>query len=118
MTTHDEIAEEGLMKKQLHVMAAIVAGALLLPSAPATACCVAEAAVLSSSNGGPWIELHRPDGEVVHIKIEHIVFVMSAVNSGADRRAQSKLQLVNGFCDVRENVTEVMRLIRGDAALG
>ena len=90
MTGHDAIAEEELMRKQLHVMAAIVAGALLLPSAPAPACCVAEAAVLSSSNGEPWIELHRPDGEVVHIRIEHIVFVMSAVNSGADRRAPAR----------------------------
>ena len=56
-----------------------------------------------------WIELHRPDGEVVHIKLDQIVFVMSATNAGANKRAQS---LVNGYADVLESVDEVMRSIK------
>ena len=61
-----------------------------------------------------WIELHRPDGEVVHIKVDQIVFVMSATNTGANKRAQSKVQLVNGFTDVLESVDEVMQFIKED----
>jgi hypothetical protein len=61
-----------------------------------------------------WIELHRPDGEVVHIKADQIVFVMSAIDIGAAKRAQSKLQLMNGFIDVRESVEEVMQVIQKD----
>jgi hypothetical protein len=61
-----------------------------------------------------WIELHRPDGEVVHIKADQIVFVMSAIDIGAAKRAQSKLQLMNGFIDVRECVEEVMQVIQKD----
>jgi hypothetical protein len=105
------------MKWQLHLLAAMIAVALLVPGAAASA--VAEPAALSSGHVRPaWIQLHRPDGEIVHINTEHVVFVMSAANSGADKRAQSKLQLVNGFCDVRESVAEVMRLIRSDAPIG
>jgi hypothetical protein len=59
-----------------------------------------------------WIDLHRPDGEVVHIKADQIVFVMSATGTGADKRVHSKLQLVNGFSDVRESVEEVMQAIQ------
>ena len=61
-----------------------------------------------------WIELHRPDGEVVHIKEDQIVFVMSAIDMGAAKRAQSRLQLLNGFIDVRESVEEVMQVIQKD----
>ena len=59
-----------------------------------------------------WIGLHRPDGEVVRIKTGQIVFVMSAANTGADERSLSRIQLLNGFADVRENVDEVMLAIK------
>ena len=36
-----------------------------------------------------WIALHRPDGEVVYIKLDQIVFVMSAKDTGAAERARS-----------------------------
>ena len=61
-----------------------------------------------------WIELDRPDGEVVYIKLDQIVFVMSAKGTGADERAQSKVQLLNGHSDVRESVEEVMQIIESD----
>src|SRR5262249_870290 len=61
-----------------------------------------------------WIALHRPDGEVVYIKLEQIVFVMSAKNTGADQRVHSKIQLLNGHSDVRESVEEVMQIIEND----
>jgi hypothetical protein len=69
---------------------------------------------LSRARTKGWIELHRPDGEVVHIRVDQIVFVMSATNTGANKRAQSKVQLVNGFTDVLESVDEVMRFIKED----
>jgi hypothetical protein len=58
-----------------------------------------------------WIRLHRPDGEIVHIKSDQIVFVTSAAATAADKRARSKLQLLNGFSDVRESVEEVMQAV-------
>ena len=61
--------------------------------------------------------MHRPDGEVVRIKTDQIVFVMSAANTGAKTRALSRIQLLNGFADVRENVDEVMLAIRNDDVL-
>jgi hypothetical protein len=61
-----------------------------------------------------WIGLHRPDGEVVRIKTDQIVYVMSAANTGADKRALSRIQLLDGFADVRENVDEVMLAIKND----
>jgi len=36
-----------------------------------------------------WIALHRPDGEVVYIKLDQIVFVMSAKGTGAAESARS-----------------------------
>jgi hypothetical protein len=63
-----------------------------------------------------WIILHRPDGGAVHINADHIVFVMSAAATGADKRANSKLQLVNGFADVRESVEEIMRAVQSNAS--
>jgi hypothetical protein len=101
------------MRKYVQTLA-LLAGVLMLPIQPASACCAVQPVVFSSAAIRGWIQLHRPDGEIVHVKTEHIVFVMSALNSGADKRAQAKLQLVNGFCDVRESVDEVMRLIGGD----
>jgi hypothetical protein len=59
-----------------------------------------------------WIALHRPDGEVVYIKVDQIVFVMSAKDTGAAERARSKVQLLNGHSDVRESVEEVMQTSR------
>jgi hypothetical protein len=64
-----------------------------------------------------WIALHRPDGEVVYIKLDQIVFVMSAKNTGAVERARSKVQLQNGHSDVRESVEEVMQTIENDSLL-
>ena len=61
--------------------------------------------------------MHRPDGEVVYIKLDQIVFVMSAKNSGAAERARSKVQLLNGQSDVRESVEEVMETIENDSLL-
>jgi hypothetical protein len=59
--------------------------------------------------------LHRPDGDVVYIKLDQIVFVMCAKNTGADQRAQSKVLLLNGHSDVRESVEEVMQAIENDS---
>jgi hypothetical protein len=64
-----------------------------------------------------WIALHRPDGEVVYIKLDQIVFVMSAKGTGAAERARSMVQLLNGHSDVRESVEEVMQIIENDGLL-
>jgi hypothetical protein len=61
-----------------------------------------------------WIDLHRPDGEVVRVKANQIIFVTSAAGTGALTCAQSRLQLMNGFVDERENIEEVMRIIQVD----
>ena len=76
-------------------------------------------ALRSSARTGTkgWIILHRPDGEVVYIKLDQIVFVMSAKATGADERARSKVQLLTGHSDVRESVEEVMQTIESDALL-
>ena len=62
-----------------------------------------------------WVVLHRPDGEIVHIRTDQIVFVTSAV-AGAAKRANAKIQLLNGFADVRESVEEGMQAIQTDAS--
>ena len=64
-----------------------------------------------------WIALHRPDGEIVYIKLDQIVFVMSAKVTGAADRARSRVQLLNGHSDVRESVEEVMEIIENDGLL-
>jgi hypothetical protein len=64
-----------------------------------------------------WIALHRPDGEVVYIKVDQIVFVMSAKDTGAAERARSKVQLLAGHSDVRESVEEVMQTIENDGSI-
>jgi hypothetical protein len=61
--------------------------------------------------------LHRPDGELVYIKLDQIVFVMSAKDTGAAERACSMVQLLNGHSDVRESVEEVMHIIENDGLL-
>jgi hypothetical protein len=60
----------------------------------------------------------RPDGEVVHIQVDQIVLVMSATNASANKRAQSRVQLANGFADVLESVDEVMQAIMKDDSIG
>jgi hypothetical protein len=64
-----------------------------------------------------WIALHRPDGEVVYIKLDQIVFVMSAKDTGAADRARSMVQLLNGHSHVRESVEEVMQTIENEGLL-
>ena len=64
-----------------------------------------------------WIRLHRPDGEVVYIKLDQIVFVMNAKDTGAAERARSMVQLLNGHSHVRESVEEVMQIIENDSLL-
>jgi hypothetical protein len=90
---------------------ALLTAVLMLAYQPASGFAGVQPVTVAYSKVEGWIQLHRPDGDVVHIKIDHIVFVMNAANLGADRRAQAKLQLVNGFCDVRESVDEIMQLI-------
>jgi hypothetical protein len=65
-----------------------------------------------------WIYLHRVDGETVHINADQIVFVTNAKNTGGNERADSRIQLVNGFSDVLETVEEVMQSIKNNEALG
>jgi hypothetical protein len=102
---------------------ALLAGALMLPNHEASARGGGGGgsgeATCSLSRAGMkgWINLHRPDGESVRIKADQIVFVMSAANTGADKRAQSKVQLLNGFSDVLESVEEVMQAIENDDSL-
>jgi hypothetical protein len=117
-----------MAKKFPIAIVALLAGALMLPvyTVFARAGGAAEVAADGFRAGGSgdavcsprragakdWIRLHRPDGEVVHIRADQIVFVTSAPGTGADKRAHSKVQLLNGFSDVRESVEEVMQAIR------
>ena len=79
-------------------------GAVFAPSA---------AHVSSRIKTRAWIHLHRVDGEIVYINLDHIVFVTSAKNTGGNERAKSRIQLVNGFSDVLETVDHVMKSIAG-----
>jgi hypothetical protein len=72
---------------------------------------------LSRNRPTGWIRLHRPDGEVVHVNADQIVFVSNSKNTGGNARARSRLQLVNGFSDVLETVDEVMQSIKNDDPL-
>jgi len=103
---------------------ALLAGALILPNQELLArdCgddSSGKASTCSSKRAGikGWIELRRPDGEVVRIKVDQIVFVMSASNTGAHERARSKIQLLNGSIDVLESIDVVMQVISSDSAL-
>jgi hypothetical protein len=97
---------------------ALLTGALMFPDRDAFAldCHTGGAGkALSSPRGAAtmgWIDLHRPDGEIVRVKANQIVFVTSAAGTGAATCARSRLQLLNGFVDVRESVEEVMRFIQ------
>jgi hypothetical protein len=113
------------MKGMIVAVFALLAGALMLPDQEALAgnCRddgFGDTAIYLSirirTKG--WIELHRPDGEVVHIQVDQIVLVMSATNASANKRAQSRVQLANGFADVLESVDEVMQAIMNDDSIG
>jgi hypothetical protein len=112
-----------MRKKVAAAVVALLAGALMLPNQEALARDCGGGglgkAIYSSSRAGlkGWIELRRPDGEVIRIKADQIVFVMSATATGADKRAHSRVQLLNGFADVRESVEEVMQAIKNDDSL-
>jgi len=111
------------MKSITVAVFALLAGALMLSNQEALAgnCCdgIGNTAIYSSRiRIKGWIELHRPDGEVVHIQVDQIVLVMSAANASANKRAQSRVQLANGFADVLESVDEVMKAIRNDDSIG
>jgi hypothetical protein len=107
-------------KAMAAVAVVLAAGSLMLPgrevmARDTSACGFANAGYPANRSGMKgWIGLHRPDGEVIRIKVDQIVFVMSAANTGADKRALARLQLLNGFADVRESVDEVMLAIRND----
>ena len=45
------------------------------------------------------------------------VHLADPVSNGANTRALSRIQLLNGFADVRENVDEVMLAIKNDDVL-
>jgi hypothetical protein len=115
------------MRKTLAVAAALLAGALIPDYAMLTRGSGAEALAADDRQAAgadgaacsprkaatsDWISLHRPDGGIVHIRTDQIVFVTSAAATAADKRARSKVQLLNGFSDVRESVEEVMRAIQ------
>jgi hypothetical protein len=112
-----------MREKVAAAVVALLAGALMLPSQEALARDCGGGGLgkatssLSRAGMKGWIGLHRPDGEVVRIKADQIVFVMSATATGADKRARSKVQLLNGFADVRESVEEVMQAIKNDDSL-
>jgi hypothetical protein len=100
---------------------ALSIGAILLPGQELLAAggSVPATSGHSSSRSGMkgWVSLHRPDGEVVRIKVDQIVYVMSAVKTGANRLALSRIQLLNGFVDVREDVEGVMLVISNNDGL-
>jgi hypothetical protein len=99
------------------IIVALFVSALMLSSQEASSCSGGseECARFSLTKARilGWITLHRPDGEVVHIKADQIVFVMSAP-PGAHQLARSRVQVLNGFADVRETVDEVMAAIQND----
>jgi hypothetical protein len=99
---------------------ALLAGALMVPDRDAFAldCHIgATGKAVSSPSGAAatgWLDLHRPDGEIVRVKANQIVFVTTAAGMGAATCARSRLQLLNGFVEVRESLEEVMRFIQMD----
>jgi hypothetical protein len=106
-----------MRKAILAAMVALVTSALLLSQQTTLAgdradgtCEQAQCSISKRAIKG-WIELHRPDGEVVLIKVDQIVFVTTASGTGGSNRAVSKIQLLNGFADVREGIEEVMQTI-------
>ena len=106
-----------MLKAMAVAVVALVVGAAMLPHQEVLASDRSAAGYSTKAGMKGWIGLHRPDGEVVRIKTGQIVFVMSAANTGADKRSLSRVQLLNGFADVRENVEEVMLAIQNDVLL-
>ncbi|MGA7331499.1 MAG: hypothetical protein WBX77_07230 [Pseudolabrys sp.] len=119
------LQQESVMKSITVAVFALLAGALMLSNQEALASNRCDdgfgntaACSLSRIRTKGWIELHRPDGEVVHIQVDQIVLVMSATNASANKRAQSRVQLANGFADVLESVDQVMQAILKDDSIG
>jgi hypothetical protein len=106
-----------MRKAMAAAVVALVVGAAMLPHQEVLASDCSAAGYSTKAGMKGWMGLHRPDGEVVRIKTGQIVFVMSAANTGADKRSLSRIQLLNGFADVRENVDEVMLAIKNDDVL-
>ena len=119
-----------MRKKVAVATVALLAGALMLPDYAALArdggivkisaesglqTSGSENTACSSRRMGAkeWVCFHRPDGEAIYVRIDQIVFVTGAA-AGAAMRARSKIQLLNGYCDVRESVEEVMQLLGND----
>jgi hypothetical protein len=113
-----------MQRKAAAALVALFASALMFFNRDASAydCHVGGSgkAVSSSSPSAMrgWLDLHRPDGEVVHVKANQIIYVTSAAGTGAHTCAQSLLQLMSQFVDVRESVEEVMRIIQADETWG
>ena len=81
------------MKSITVAVFALLAGALMLSNQEALASNRCDdgfgntvAYSLSRIRTKGWIELHRPDGEVVHIQVDQIVLVMSATNASANKQ--------------------------------
>ena len=106
-----------MRKAMAAAVVALVVGAPMLPHQEVLARDFSASGCSTKAGMKGWIGLHRPDGEVVRIKTGQIIFVMSAANTGANTRALSRIQLLNGFADVRENVDEVMLAIKNDDVL-
>ena len=104
--------------KATDALVALLAGALMFSNGHAFAldCHVGGSGQAASSPSAAamrgWLALHRPDGEAVRVKANQIVFVTTVAGTGAATCARSRLQLLNGFVDVRESVEEVMRFIQ------
>ncbi len=103
------------MRTKIAAAVMLLALALVLPNQKLLACQSGPSAKDCSSRWTGmkgWIELHRPDGEIVRINTAQIVFVMSATSTGADKRAHSKIQLLNGSIDVLERIDEVSQALK------
>jgi hypothetical protein len=114
-----------MSKKATTIVIALFGGALMLSTQEALArdwddgvFAKGAAYSLSRIRTRGWIQLHRLDGEVTHINVDQILFVTNAKNTGGNDRANTRIQLVNGFSDVLETVDEVMQAIKNDDALG
>ncbi len=103
------------MRTKMAATVTLLALVLIVPNQKLLACETGAPGKYCASSGTGvkgWIALHRPDGEIVRINTAQIVFVMSATNSGADKRARSKIQLLNGSIDVLESVDEVSQALK------
>jgi hypothetical protein len=106
---------EKVMRTKTAAAVTLLALVLIVPNQKLLACETGAPGKYCASSGTGvkgWIELHRADGEIVRINTAQIVFVMSATNTGADKRARSKIQLLNGSIDVLESVDEVSQALK------